>query len=479
MPLWAAERLSRKGISGALVGGLLACVGAPFAGITSPELSPGLTAAAPAVSPPAFDVIGQPMAFGRARSFSAPPAAHLRSPMVGLAITPHGAGYWVLAADGSVARFGNAPLERSATGAQRVRRPVAIEPSSDGRGYWIATADGHVKAYGDTHLYGPVSSTNGATVVSMAATPDDGGYWLVAKDGRIYALGDAHNYGSPAGTANMHGDVVAMASTGDGRGYWLVTSFGQVISFGDAHNFGSLPSRYYTAPIVGIAASPSSRGYLLASSNGGVFTFGAARFHGSAGGTPIENPIVAIAALPNGSGYWLLPSTPPQLPAPGPGFLAGHMTAIGDSVTLDAAPDLQSDLPGIDVEAVVGRQWDEGVALAAQLKSEGRLGAIVVVDLGTNGPVDVSQFQAMMQVLQGASRVVFVTVHLPPSYSWSTSVNATLKGEVSKYANARLVDFNALADKNPGWFGPDGVHMAIGGTGAQALARLVTAAVRD
>ena len=31
---------------------------------------------------------------------------------------------------------------------------------------------------------------------------------------------------------------------------------------------------------------------------------------------------------------------------------------------LDAQPDLQADIPGIDVEAVVSRQWDDGVALA-------------------------------------------------------------------------------------------------------------------
>ena len=114
-----------------------------------------------------------------------------------------------------------------------------------------------------------------------------------------------------------------------------------------------------------------------------------------------------------------------------------------------------------------------GVALAQQLKSEHRLGAVVVVDLGTNGPVSVQQFATMMGVLSGASRVVFVTVHLPPSYSWSTSVNAVLAAGVAHYRDARLADFNALAVRHPEWFAADGVHMPIGGPGAQAMAALI------
>ncbi len=161
-----------------------------------------------------------------------------------------------------------------------------------------------------------------------------------------------------------------------------------------------------------------------------------------------------------------------------PGFVAGHVTAIGDSVMLDAAPDLAADIPGIDIEATVSRQWDAGVALAAQLKAEDKLGATVVIDLGTNGPITDSQFKAMMAVLARASLVVFVTVHLPPSYSWSQSVNAVLEREVPKYANARLANFNALADANPGWFGSDDVHMVIGGIGAKAMAKLITSTIK-
>jgi hypothetical protein len=41
------------------------------------------------------------------------------------------------------------------------------------------------------------------------------------------------------------------------------------------------------------------------------------------------------------------------------------------------------------------------------------------------------------------------------------------------YPEDRLADFNALANANPQWFGSDGVHMPIGGAGAQAMASLI------
>jgi hypothetical protein len=52
-------------------------------------------------------------------------------------------------------------------------------------------------------------------------------------------------------------------------------------------------------------------------------------------------------------------------------------------------------------------------------------------------------------------------------------VNATLAQGVAGYPQARLADFNKLADANPQWFGADGVHLPIGGAGAQAMAALI------
>ena len=79
------------------------------------------------------------------------------------------------------------------------------------------------------------------------------------------------------------------------------------------------------------------------------------------------------------------PLTSPPLPAPGPGFAAGHVTAVGDSVMLDYQMDLEWDIPGVNVQAAVSRQWTTGISLLQQAKSAGLLGAVVIVGLGRPG----------------------------------------------------------------------------------------------
>jgi hypothetical protein len=165
-------------------------------------------------------------------------------------------------------------------------------------------------------------------------------------------------------------------------------------------------------------------------------------------------------------------TTTSTLPPPAAGFVAGHVTAVGDSVMLDYQAPLQTDIPGIDVEASVSRQWGAGEEILAQLKSEGRLGAEVIVALSTNGPISSTDFDTMMSTLQGASRVVFVNVHV--DRPWQDPNNAVLTQGATRYPNVVIADWASLAAANPQWFGSDGTHLAINGSGADALASLIT-----
>jgi hypothetical protein len=164
-------------------------------------------------------------------------------------------------------------------------------------------------------------------------------------------------------------------------------------------------------------------------------------------------------------------TTTSTLPAPAPGFEAGHVTAIGDSVMLDYQDPLQTDIPGVNVLAAVSRQWDTGEAILQQLKSEGQLGAEVIVALSTNGPITSTDFDNMMSILQGASRVVFVNVHV--DRPWQDPNNAVLARGAAHFKNVVIADWATLAAQNPQWLGPDGTHLAIDGPGADALAQLI------
>ncbi len=166
------------------------------------------------------------------------------------------------------------------------------------------------------------------------------------------------------------------------------------------------------------------------------------------------------------------PAAPPAaLGAPAPGFVAGHVTAVGDSVMLDYQTPLEADIPGVDVEAAVSEQWAAGEQELSQLKAEGRLGAEVIVALSTNGPISATDFANMMNVLSGASRVVFVNIHV--DRPWQDPNNAVLAQGAASYPRVVIADWATLAANNPEWFGPDGTHLAIDGTGAQALASLI------
>lgn len=166
-------------------------------------------------------------------------------------------------------------------------------------------------------------------------------------------------------------------------------------------------------------------------------------------------------------------STTTDVPGPaGPGFIAGQVTAVGDSVMLDYQDPLKAGVPSIQVNAAVSRQWADGEAILQTMKAQGQLGGLVIVGLGTNGPITAADFDRMMGILNGASRVVFVNVHV--DRPWQDPNNAVIAAGAARHPHVVVADWATLAAKNPQWFGGDGVHLGIDGPGAVALAGLVT-----
>ena len=103
--------------------------------------------------------------------------------------------------------------------------------------------------------------------------------------------------------------------------------------------------------------------------------------------------------------------------------------------------------------------------------------ADVIVALGTNGPITDTDFNDMMSILGGASRVVFVNVHV--DRPWQDPNNAVLANGATRYPNVVVADWATLAAQNPQWFGADGTHLAIDGSGADALASLVASTLSN
>jgi Beta-lactamase enzyme family len=183
----------------------------------------------------------------------------LAEPLVGMATTPSGSGYYLVARDGGVFAFGAASFQGS-TGNLHLNQPIvgmAVDPTTTG-GYWLVGADGGVFAFNAPFLGSAAGLALQSPIVGVAATPDGGGYWLVAADGGIFAFGDANFHGSMGGTA-LNSPIVGMATTPDGGGYWLAAADGGIFAFGDAPFLGSQASDAMVPAVAIIAAGDGYR----------------------------------------------------------------------------------------------------------------------------------------------------------------------------------------------------------------------------
>ena len=154
--------------------------------------------------------------------------------------------------------------------------------------------------------------------------------------------------------------------------------------------------------------------------------------------------------------------------------VAKGVTAVGDSVMLGAAPDLEREIPGIAIDAREGRQFAEGLEVVRALRDAGDLGDIVVVALGTNGPITTELVDEMLGLLEGVDRVVFVSNRVPQP--WEAPNNAILQEVSARYENVALVDWHSAGEGHPEYFW-DGVHLAP--DGARAFALLVSAEIEN
>lgn len=178
--------------------------------------------------------------------------------------------------------------------------------------------------------------------------------------------------------------------------------------------------------------------------------------------TPAPAPTVAVSPAVEPQ------PVPPPPPGPEPGTVT--VTAIGDSVMLSAVVPLQERLgAGSYIDAKLRRQFAQGVDLARQLREEGRLGQVVIVHLGTNGPPKASEVDALMRELTGVAEVRLVTVRMPQR--WEAATNQTLHDAAARHPSIQIVDWYGYSEGHLEWFESDGTHMKR--SGARAYAELL------
>ena len=134
-----------------------------------------------------------------------------------------------------------------------------------------------------------------------------------------------------------------------------------------------------------------------------------------------------------------------------------EMYAIGDSVLLGASHYLSKAIPGIAIDAKVGRQASEGSLAIRTWRSHGARASTVVVHLGTNGYINESQYRKLLEEL--ADRKSVILINLRAKRRWTAPNNEIIGRLAGEFSNVRVVDWHALSDNHPEFFVTDGIHL--------------------
>ena len=185
--------------------------------------------------------------------------------------------------------------------------------------------------------------------------------------------------------------------------------------------------------------------------------------------SPVEALVVEATTptvAPSTTGSVTATETPSATTIPAPPIVTPPPVMIGDSVMLGAKIGLENAVEDALVDGTVSRQMMHVPAVVTQYRTEGLLGEIVVVHLGTNGPFSAEHFDDAMISLTDADRVYFVNASVPRRYEGD--VNDTLAAGVERWDRAFLIDWHSTAKDRPEYFVKDGVHLTSAGIAAYA-----------
>lgn len=134
------------------------------------------------------------------------------------------------------------------------------------------------------------------------------------------------------------------------------------------------------------------------------------------------------------------------------------ITAVGDSVMADAASSIQKLMPQAYVDAQVGRQGADTPAVIDQLKAQGHLNKIVVLNLGTNGAMTKETVNQILSGIGSDHQVFWITAHVP-TRPWQQTVNRQIKAAAKQHKNVHVIDWYQESNNHADWFAADNVHM--------------------
>lgn len=142
------------------------------------------------------------------------------------------------------------------------------------------------------------------------------------------------------------------------------------------------------------------------------------------------------------------------------------VTVVGDSVLLGAAPDVFKAFGNrANIDAKVSRQASDLGPLIAQLGKEGRLGQVVVAQVGINGVVTDADLRAI-EAAAGARPLYVINARVPRS--WEGPNNSLVAKMVPTLKEGHVIDWYSESDGRRDWFLNDGIHLTESGRAGYA-----------
>ena len=135
---------------------------------------------------------------------------------------------------------------------------------------------------------------------------------------------------------------------------------------------------------------------------------------------------------------------------------------------LGASKELRKVLPACYIDAEVSRYVGGGIEAAQDMDAQGRLGNIVVIALGTNGPIAGQeryevQSRQLLECLGPNRHIFWVNVYCP-DLTWQNTNNDYINQMTAAHPNVHAVDWYGLVSQHPEWLSGDGIHPNDDGT---------------
>ena len=168
------------------------------------------------------------------------------------------------------------------------------------------------------------------------------------------------------------------------------------------------------------------------------------------------------------------PDPEPEQPTPSALPTGDQLYAVGDSVMLAAAPQLQARFAGIAIDAAVSRQMRQAPEILRALADSGQLRPVMVVGLGTNGSIDPATLIELRSIIGPERSLILVSAQAPRG--WIAEVNVHLVQFADDYREVVIADWRTAIAPQLDLLARDQVHP--GPTGGQVYTDTIEGALQ-